>query len=259
MVRDAKVGNPTAKEVLKTIADQANDKGTSVWSSIAYFIFCTERSRSSVKRALTFLKNEDFIDHIGWSKYNTHMWRINIEKLEAVARKWENPEVLDLDDLDLGQNDLGGSERTEEGSSLDQGEGQSEPLTPIEPLEEPTYIDDVGGVPSELDMEWDNFLKGWATCFPEKTQPRPSNTSLKSKFATRMKNSQWRTQWRTALWTAKDWDWAQEEGWFKVDWVLKNNDNIAKILDGTFDFKRKTHREAKEAPRPQIVDARPKE
>ena len=64
LVRDAKIGNPTAKEVLKVIADQANDAGTSVWSSIEYFVFSTERDRSTVKRALKFLQDEEMITHL---------------------------------------------------------------------------------------------------------------------------------------------------------------------------------------------------
>ena len=109
------------------------------------------------------------------------------------------------------------------------------------------------------EMEWDNFLKGWATCFPNKAQPRPTNPSLKSKFKTRMKNARFRATWRSALWLAKDMTWTHEEGWFKAEWILKNSDNIAKLLDGTFDFKMTQKKEVKAQKRPAFVDARPKE
>lgn len=281
MVRDARIGNPTAKEVLKCIADQSNDSGRGVWSSIAYFVFSTERDRSTVKRALRFLQDEDYIEHVNWTTYGTHLWKINTDKLEAVMRPWKRgPDDMDEDDIEYweGQSEPG-AKRADGEVTVTLGEGQTAPQAQINPNEpqieydedgspllegqvrpvEPTYIDDVDGVPDELEMEWDNFLKGWKTCFPDKAQPRRTNTSLRSKFKTRMKNADWRNNWRQALWKAKDWDWAQEEGWFKAEWVLKNNDNIHKLLDGTFDFKLNEKKQTGHVTRPQFVDARPQE
>lgn len=107
-------------------------------------------------------------------------------------------------------------------------------------VSEPTYIDDKDGVPDELQMEWDTFLKGWSYYFPDKRQPRPTNATLLRKFKTRMKNTDWRANWKNAVKLASTWQWAQGEGWFKAEWILHNDDNIFKLLDGTFDFKNKT-------------------
>jgi 5-methylcytosine-specific restriction endonuclease McrA len=101
---------------------------------------------------------------------------------------------------------------------------------------EPTYVElQEDETPNEMQMELDNFLTGWKTCFPNKTQPRAS-TAIK-KWKPRFKNEGFRSKWRQALWATKDLPWAHEEGWFKWQWFLHNNENYQKLLDGTFDFK----------------------
>ena len=260
LVRDAKIGNPTAKEVLKVIADQANDAGTSVWSSIEYFVFSTERDRSTVKRALKFLQDEGFLKHVGWTKYGTHMWALDTWALGECVRVWQSPEEIDLEGV---QTEPRGEGR------LNQGEGQTEPLTPIEPknknsfdvdtqeTEEPEYVNDVDGVPDERQMEWIAFIAGWLECFPMKAQPRKSNTALRTKFYARLKDAGFRANWRSALWNNKGKRYLQKDGWFKAKWFVHNDDNYEKLLDGTFDFKEEQSKAP--AKQPKFVDARPKE
>jgi hypothetical protein len=95
--------------------------------------------------------------------------------------------------------------------------------------------DSQDGVPYEWQIELDNFLTGWKTCFPDKAQPRRSG--MIRKWRTRFNDEGFRANWRQALWIAKDLTWAQKEGWFKWQWFLHNDENYEKILDGTFDFK----------------------
>ena len=111
-----------------------------------------------------------------------------------------------------------------------------EPKT-LESVEEPTYIDDVDGVPDERQIEWFAFIEGWEKCFPKKAQPRKTNTSLKNKFYARFKDAGFRAKWKSALWVSRDRKFLQSEGWFKAKWFLHNNDNYEKLIDGTFDFK----------------------
>jgi hypothetical protein len=265
MVRDAKIGNPTAKEVLKCIADQSNDSGRGVWSSIAYFVFSTERDRSTVKRALTFLQDEDFIDHVAWTTYGTHLWKMNLEKLESVMRVWRHgPDDMDADDIEFwGEQSEPGAESTEGRGRVNRGEGQTAPQAPNNPdetlQEEPTYVDDIDGVPDERQMEWLAFLEGWKKSFPDKAQPRKTNTALRNKFYTRLKDEGFRAKWRSALWSSRNRQFLHDEGWFKAKWFLHNNDNYEKLLDGTFDFKEKQQKKTGHVTRPGIVDARPKE
>ena len=247
LVRNARIGDPVAKEVLKVIADQSNDAGSGVWSSFNYIAWCIERSRSTVIKKCNELRADEILES-DLRPGTSNLWRINIDALvvlgETYREKIENWSELET-----------------EGSKLETGGVQTGDPSPSKALsnQEPTYIDDVGGVPDELEMEWDNFLGGWKRCFPDKIQPRRTNAPLKTKFKTRMNNAQWRATWRSALWLAKDWDWAQEEGWFRADWILKNNDNIAKLLTGTFDFKLEEQRKNAPVKRPKFVDARPKE
>lgn len=127
-VRDAEIGSATAKEVLKVIADQANDDGTGVWSSIGYFMYCTERSRTAVKTAIAHLRKNGFISHKQFTKSGTHEWKVNISALDKVQRDWnastqEDVEVVSRPGLE-----------TTEGEALDdQGEVVSRPQTPNNP------------------------------------------------------------------------------------------------------------------------------
>jgi hypothetical protein len=200
-----------------------------------------------VQKHIQKLKDMDLLD-VHYRPGTSNLYRIRVENLEELGEEWTLP-----------IEEPWGEPETQEGSTTDPpGENQVLP-NQEETQEEPSYIDDVGGVPDELEMEWDNFLRGWKTCFPKKAQPRPTNTALRSKFKTRMNNAYWRAQWRKALWVAKDWTWTHEEGWFKAEWVLKNSDNIAKLLDGTFDFKLNQSKTGPEEKRPVFVDARPEE
>jgi hypothetical protein len=133
LVRDAKIGNPTAKEVLKVIADQANDDGTGVWSSIAYFSFCTERGRSTIKNALKYLRKEGFIKHVSFTKAKTHEWKINVATLRKAQRDWSISTQEDIDLEEEEGQEMTGSEMTDGGSGDDPSTVQSGPQTPSNP------------------------------------------------------------------------------------------------------------------------------
>jgi hypothetical protein len=260
MVRDAEIGDPTAKEVLKCIADQSNDAGTGVWSSIDYFRWSTERSRSTVKRALEYLRENEFIMPDGTSKYGTNRWVINTAKLQDLKREWRSP----VDKNDRVTVDPQGQSEPSGRVTVDLPQGQSEPLTPIEPSTisesaEIEYIDDVGGVPDERQIEWYAFLEGWRKCFPNKSQPLKSNTTLRNKFYTRLKDEGFRAKWREALWVSKDKQYLHDDGWFKAKWFVHNNDNYEKLLDGTFSFKEKGQQVTQPAQPPAQVHVTPTE
>jgi hypothetical protein len=235
MARDAKVGNPTAKEVLKCIADQANDAGTSVWSSIGYFVFSTERSRTAVKDALRFLQDEGFIEHVGWSQYKTHRWRINVKKLSSLKRTWRNPEEED---------DLDGLVADPPQSLADQGEVVSRPLTPTEPKvhtvsdEEPTLVpNDADGVPAEHIMVYHDILGIWKKKFPDKTQPQPTNRKMQMKVKARLKIPSFKERLWAAMLHAEESPSLQADSWFQLEYLLRNDDNYEKVASGEFDWK----------------------
>ena len=222
LVRDARIGDSTAKEILKVIADQSNDAGTGVWSSYAYIAWCVERGRSTVIEKCALLRD---MGVLSWKRGKTNLWSVNTSRLEELAEIWGK----DIESPD------GGLPEVEEVQTTDNKVQTLDP-SPLEP-EEPTYVEDVDGVPDERLIEWIAFMEGWKTCFPNKAQPRKSNTKLRNKFYTRLKDEGFRGKWKSALWLTKNLTWAQKEGWFKADWFLKNDDNYMKLLDGTFDFK----------------------
>jgi carboxypeptidase C (cathepsin A) len=178
----------------------------------------------------------------------SNLYRIDVDALDALGEDWTQP-----------IEEQWGEPAPGEGRTTVQG-GENDVLpNQEETQEEPEYVDDVHGIPDEEMMEWLNFLRGWKISFPEKAQPKKSNTKLRRKFYARLKDAGFRAKWRSALWTAKEFPWAHKEGWFKAAWFLHNDDNFEKLLDGTFDFKNTEKKQAPAAKRPQFVDARPKE
>jgi hypothetical protein len=225
------------KFTLLALADNAWDDGSSCYPSRGLLIHKTNLSKATVDRAIRKLKDGGWIAQAGKTNMGVIEWVISVGRLYDVATPYEPARPYDRHTQSEPTNDDGIL-------TVSTPHTQSEYQTISEPstdtvTEEPTYIDDVAGAPDELQMEWDTFLKGWAHYFPNKRQPRPTNQTLLRKFKTRMKNTEWRGNWKTAVKTASAWTWAQNEGWFKADWLLHNDDNIFKVLDGTFDFKNK--------------------
>jgi hypothetical protein len=243
LVDQARIGNSLTKAILRKIADQSNDAGTGVWSSHEYLAWVVESTRPTVAGKCKELKDMGLLD---WESRSgsTNVYSIDvdvlvklsepykdrIEKMEAVIERVSAEITPDGD----GVSAQGTPPVSVENTTCQQGEHKS-----LYNPNEPTYIDDKDGVPDELQMEWDTFVNGWQYYFPTKTQPRRTNATLLRKFKTRMKSTDWRTNWKQAVKTASRLKWAHSEGWFKVEWILHNDENIFKLLDGTFDFKSK--------------------
>lgn len=100
MVRDARIVDATAKEVLKVIADQCNDAGTGVWSSFAYIAWCIERSRSGVIAKTKILRDLNLLDR-SLRTGTSNLWVINLDELERIGEPYrEKIEVQTVDPLD---------------------------------------------------------------------------------------------------------------------------------------------------------------
>jgi hypothetical protein len=253
MVRDARLKDPVAKSVLKVIADQSNDAGTGVWSSFAYIAWCIERDRSTVIKKCNFLRDMDLLDSTKRSG-TTNLWTINLEKLNEIGVPYREP-------IEVAEDDQGGRQERLEGSPKTTTVVAEGDLSPKEAPIEPEYIDDVDGVPDERQIEWLAFLEGWKKSFPNKAQPRKTNTALRTKFYARLKDAGFRARWRSALWNSRNKKYLQDEGWFKAKWFVHNNDNYEKLLDGTFDFKEKQVTQVTKPTNNGVpfVDARPEE
>ena len=270
LVRDARIEDPVAKEVLKVIADQSNDAGTGVWSSFSYIAWCIERDRRTVIRKCNLLRDKNILSSTRRGG-STNLWSVDIETLQAIGVPYRDKIEATSETVSDAPSDTPPPGVTKASDTVPLEEGQS--ATPVvtedhlspyiapnnqkpsvssvsadmlrgeRPVEEPEYVDDIDGVPDERQIEWLSFIAGWLECFPEKAQPRKTNTALRTKFYARLKNAGFRQDWKKALWVSRHKNFLKEEGWFKAKWFVHNNDNYEKLLDGTFDFKLKQKKE----------------
>lgn len=85
MVDKARVGDATAKSVLRKIADQSNDFGSGVWSSHEHIAWCLEITRQTVATKCAWLKDEH--DLLTWETRpgTSNLYSVNVDKLETMA------------------------------------------------------------------------------------------------------------------------------------------------------------------------------
>ena len=83
-----------------------------------------------------------------------------------------------------------------------------------------------------------DILTRWSTLFPEKPQPTERNKALRSKAATRWKDTEFRERWEKALVRASRSSFCRDGAWFTLNWFLANDENWRKAADGNYDTKR---------------------
>ena len=79
------------------------------------------------------------------------------------------------------------------------------------------------------------IIKVWGETFPNKPQPRPSNTTLQDKTRVRMKKEHFKENWQPALIRASKSKLCRDSSWFDLGWFLKNEENYEKCLNGNYD------------------------
>lgn len=79
-----------------------------------------------------------------------------------------------------------------------------------------------------------NILSTWGKLFPNKTQPKLK--TLNTKMTTRLRNSLFLEKWHSAMLKASRSPALIAEGWFQLRWLVHNDENFQKVLDGTYDF-----------------------
>jgi hypothetical protein len=83
--------------------------------------------------------------------------------------------------------------------------------------------------------DYQAIRKRWIELFPDKPDPRENNETLRGKVKTRMKRSDFAENWEQALERAAQSSFLHREGFFYLDWFLKNDDNWHKCLIGKYD------------------------
>lgn len=79
----------------------------------------------------------------------------------------------------------------------------------------------------------------WGELLPDKPLPRENNEALRKKAITRMGNTYFAKNWRTALQRAARSTFCRDGAWFTLGWFLANGENWEKCLDGNYDDKPK--------------------
>jgi len=90
-------------------------------------------------------------------------------------------------------------------------------------------------VKADTDAIFLDILSHWAAVFPGKSQPKHSNKTLRKKLATRMREAEFRENWRDAITRASKSAFCNDGSWCQVGWFLANDDNWRKALDGAYD------------------------
>ena len=81
---------------------------------------------------------------------------------------------------------------------------------------------------SELTTAWHNY-------YPDKRQY--GYDTVKAKIAARYKHAGFREHWQEALRMSCNVKALRDEGWFSFEYLIRNDTNYLKLLDGTFAFK----------------------
>jgi len=92
----------------------------------------------------------------------------------------------------------------------------------------------------ELSTAWHNY-------YPDKRQY--GYDTVKAKIAARYKDTGFRENWTEALLKSCNVKALRDEKWFSFEYLIRNNTNYLKLLDGTFAFKDGTQRTDREPPK----------
>jgi hypothetical protein len=89
--------------------------------------------------------------------------------------------------------------------------------------------------PPSPNADYLEMLKVWGELFPSKPQPRPNTKSLQQKVKTRMKEKEFRENWRAALERVKDSKFCLNGSWFQFSWFVKNDEHWQRCFNGNYD------------------------
>lgn len=103
-------------------------------------------------------------------------------------------------------------------------------------MREPS-LDLFGPVPDLLPPSCKDLADAWQRAFPDKPQPqRRPGTRLMRKAARRMASPEFRAGWRRALDQAAANPGLRRVSWFCLEWLVANDENWRKVLDGRYDW-----------------------
>ena len=141
LVDMARIGDSTAKAVLRKIADQSNDAGSGVWSSHNYLAWIIEVDRTTVTRKMKYLYELGVLD---WQNRSgsTNTYGLNVVRLMELALPYRD-RIEQMEDIiarakGVWQDATGVSQD----ATGDVADGNTSPLiVPNEPETEVIYPD----------------------------------------------------------------------------------------------------------------------
>lgn len=100
---------------------------------------------------------------------------------------------------------------------------------------------------AENDRLVDAVFDAWHAYFPHKPQPHQS-PALRKKVHIRLKSDHFRQSYEAALARASRCRALQRETWFRFEFLIKNDENYQKMLDGWMEWKDRQHERSAPAP-----------
>jgi len=175
------------------------------------------------------IQEKDFYQIVSWWEYQRPQWAgpsdypAPEDWLDRARYHGEGHKVITENWLESNKK-----EQDNKGSKSGDTPGDKLPLAKEEVKEEVEVKEDI-------ETLFLDILSHWADVFPSKQQPRHSNKTLRKKLRTRMREPEFKKNWRVAITRASKSTFCNDGSWCKVGWFLANDDNWRKALDGDYD------------------------
>ena len=146
-----------------------------------------------------------------------------------------------------------GQLQTSSGASQELVESESVPMQ-CNAIQSNT-MQEQGAKPAPTPSQFQIMRDYWIQLFPDKPKPRSTKT-VNGKIKTRMSEPHFRDNWRAAMLRASKSNYVglKETTWFDFGWLLENDSNYEKALNGKYDVKPGT-RTGKQQPPPRKAKA----
>ena len=214
---------PREKYILMLYANYSNKEGKGVYPSQETMMKLSGyKSRSTIIKVTTILKESGLIIPEGRSEYKTLEWTVNLKwkgKRKDVLK--EIKKYNKKHDVHMGEHvQMGGHSNVHTGihSEVDTGEHSDVQGCVHNPLVKPSV--------NPLVNPFNILLSTWKELFPDKPQPRGGNKTLQAKVKTRWKDEWFRENWKEAMIRASQSPTLHEESWFDFKYFVRSEETV---------------------------------
>lgn len=202
------------KFILLAYADHADHDGNNVFPAIASVALKTGYSERSVQRITRKIEERGLLISKGVNqRYQTNQYYIPIPG----------------GDKTTPPTDGGVTNGTNGGDNLSQRGDIAVSPEPSLTVNKPSLV---------------NAIAMWKELFPSKPQPRPTTGTIKTKWKTRIKDNYFIENYHRALQMASMNKGLVKKSWFNFRWVIHNDINYQKLIDGEFAWMNKGNKDS---------------